>query len=294
MRLRQIEIFYHVYRAGSISGAARDLHVSQPSVSKVLRHAEDQLGFDLFIRQKGRLFPTAAAHELYDEVRDVYRRISAFNRTAGNIRKRKGGHVRLAVLPSLSLSAAPEAIANLRRSHSDLSFELTTLHSDELADALVEKKCDLCVGFEKLEDERIAIQPIGTGHFVMVTREERSAEASDKDMTALNEADFIGMNGSGPLAAMLSKAMEERQIHPNEVVTTHTYHMALALVRKGVGLAITDQFTADSHLGQSLYSYPLEEIPPFPVFAAWLKDNHEPKLIETCVDALSGSISGSG
>ena len=64
MRLRQIEIFYHVYLAGSISGAARDLNVSQPSVSKVLRHAEDQLGVELFLRNKGKLVPTAAAHEL--------------------------------------------------------------------------------------------------------------------------------------------------------------------------------------------------------------------------------------
>ena len=64
MRLRQIEIFYHVYRAGSISGAARNLFVSQPSVSKVLRHLEDQLGFDLFLRDKGRLVATEAAHEL--------------------------------------------------------------------------------------------------------------------------------------------------------------------------------------------------------------------------------------
>ena len=64
MRLRQIEIFYHVYRVGTISGAAQALNVSQPSVSKVLRHAEDQIGFELFQRVNGRLEPTPAAHEL--------------------------------------------------------------------------------------------------------------------------------------------------------------------------------------------------------------------------------------
>jgi DNA-binding transcriptional LysR family regulator len=38
--LRHIEIFHAVYVNGSVSGAARALNVSQPSVSKMLRHAE--------------------------------------------------------------------------------------------------------------------------------------------------------------------------------------------------------------------------------------------------------------
>ena len=44
MRFRQIEVFHAVYTTGSISAAARALHVSQPSVSKVLHHTQYQLG----------------------------------------------------------------------------------------------------------------------------------------------------------------------------------------------------------------------------------------------------------
>ena len=43
MNLRHIEIFHAVYVNGSVSGAARALNVSQPSVSKMLRHAESLL-----------------------------------------------------------------------------------------------------------------------------------------------------------------------------------------------------------------------------------------------------------
>ena len=54
MRLRQIEVFHAVYTSGSISAAARALNVSQPSVSKVLRHTEVQLGLPLFRLSRGR------------------------------------------------------------------------------------------------------------------------------------------------------------------------------------------------------------------------------------------------
>ena len=48
MRLRHIEIFQAIRQTGSVSAAAQLLHVSQPAVSKVLQHAELQLGFPLF------------------------------------------------------------------------------------------------------------------------------------------------------------------------------------------------------------------------------------------------------
>ena len=56
--LRQIEVFHAVYSSGSMTNAAALLNVSQPSVSKVLAHAEQQLGYRLFDRVKGKLIPT--------------------------------------------------------------------------------------------------------------------------------------------------------------------------------------------------------------------------------------------
>jgi DNA-binding transcriptional LysR family regulator len=72
MNFRQIEVFHAVHTSGSITAAARVLHVSQPSVSKILQHTEDQLGFPLFRRLKGRLMPTDEAHLLFREMDEVY------------------------------------------------------------------------------------------------------------------------------------------------------------------------------------------------------------------------------
>ena len=55
MNLRQIEVFRAVMITGSVSGAARLLHVSIPAVSRLLSHTESRLGFLLFERVKGRL-----------------------------------------------------------------------------------------------------------------------------------------------------------------------------------------------------------------------------------------------
>ena len=64
MRTRHIEVFNSIYKTGSVTAAAKLLNVSQPSVSKVLAHAEQQLGFRLFERIKMKLVPTPEANIL--------------------------------------------------------------------------------------------------------------------------------------------------------------------------------------------------------------------------------------
>ena len=53
MRLRHVEIFHAVLTTGSLTGAARMLNISQPAASKVLQHAEQQLGFAAAINTVG-------------------------------------------------------------------------------------------------------------------------------------------------------------------------------------------------------------------------------------------------
>jgi DNA-binding transcriptional LysR family regulator len=291
MRLRQIEIFYHVYRAGSISGAARDLNVSQPSVSKVLRHAEDQLGVTLFLRNKGRLLPTAAAHELFAEAEDIYARLSTFNRSLENISNRRGGHLRLGLLPSLSLSLGPELVSQMLEKDAGTTFELTTLHSVELRSALFEKQVDVTIGFEPIDDMRLRAESIGRGRMVLVSGTSLTEVGSSVDLSILEGAPFISMRDSGPLGLLVGQALDERGLQPKEIVSAHTYHVGLSLVRKRIGMAITDEFTAYSHLASGLHRYPLHSFPKFPMNAAALANHPEQSLIERTMQQAKDAAS---
>ena len=100
MRLRQIEVFHAVYTSGSMTNAAALLNVSQPSVSKVLAHAEQQLGYLLFDRVKGKLVATPEAHRLFAHVSAVYRDVDRLKHVAENLRAGNSGHIRIASTPA--------------------------------------------------------------------------------------------------------------------------------------------------------------------------------------------------
>jgi DNA-binding transcriptional LysR family regulator len=77
MNARQLEVFRAIMRNGSMTAAAEALHVSQPAVSKILRHFESQLGYTLFERLGGRLLPTMEARLRFDDADRMFREIEA-------------------------------------------------------------------------------------------------------------------------------------------------------------------------------------------------------------------------
>ena len=86
VELRLLRYFIAVADAGSVTAAAREVHVSQPSLSRQLRGLERQLGLALFNRGEGRLGLTSAGRHFLPVARDVVARADLATRAAAAIR----------------------------------------------------------------------------------------------------------------------------------------------------------------------------------------------------------------
>lgn len=247
MRLRHIEVFHAVYTSASISNAAKVLNVSQPSVSKVLKHAEDQLGYQLFERIKGKLIPTKEAHRLHSEVAKVYTHLHSLKRLSENLGHPSGGVIRVAVTPALGLNIIPKAVASFLENHPGTRFDLETAHLSEVLSSLNEGKIDLGIVFDPPAYPNIRDYELGKGEFVclapMGTLLPEDEKMSLRDIEA---ADFIKLNGRGPLGRLLTQQIETSGVQFNTVANVETYHMAKALVELGAGVSIVDEITARS------------------------------------------------
>lgn len=245
MRFRQIEVFYAVYTTGSISAAARMLHVSQPSVSKVLHHTQQQLGMELFRLVRGRLVATEEAHTLFAEVSEVFSRLTSLQKTVANLRNLAGGRIRLAVVPSLGLHVAPLAIARFRARHPDVTFDVQTLHHDELFKALYERSCDIAIAYDPPAHPRMVRRDVDTGELVLVCRKEMLPDAGERvPLQVLHGRDLVGLTTGGPVGELLNRELQRHGVVVNEVVSNQTFYIAAELARHGVGMAVVDEFTA--------------------------------------------------
>ena len=159
MKLRHIEVFQAIRQAGSVSGAAQLLHVSQPAVSKVLQHAEQQLGFPLFLRVRGKLLATPEALELEREVAKLSDSLQAVRRLAQNLRRQPGHSLRIGATPALALSLLPRAIGEWSARYPQSGCELATLHSRELVQGLLMRELDLALSLKQPEHPACAAKP---------------------------------------------------------------------------------------------------------------------------------------
>ena len=259
MRLRQIEVFHAVYLSGSMTGAAAMLHVSQPSVSKVLAHAEQQLGYLLFDRVKGKLVPTPEAHRLFGHVSAVYRDVDRLRQVAANLKAGDSGRIRIAGTPAFGVEVLPKAVASFREKYADTIFEIETLHLDQLNEALLESRVDIGLAFDPPETAGIEQRTIATSRFVVLAPADLDFGGKTKLAAHdLRDQPFIGLNSRGPLGRILSTYLEPLHQDLDIVTWSETYHVAKALVSCGTGVTIADEITARSGGTGGVQILPLE------------------------------------
>jgi DNA-binding transcriptional LysR family regulator len=273
LNLRHIEVFHSVYVNGSISRASLALNVSQPAVSKVLKHAQDKLGFALFRLVSGRLIATEEAHVLFRQVAEVYELIGSLQLTALNLGRAEDGHIRLAVLPSLGLGIGPAAVARCRAEMPGVTFDLKTVHHDDIVRSLHERDTDLALGYQPPDDPKLEDVEIGSGELVILYRTDDLPDAPPRlDLGQLQDRDFIVLAGAGPLTHMVSHEVASRLLDITGGISVRTYFLAAALVRYGAGMAIVDEFTARASLAPGLDFRPLDPPVRFSVHCMHLRE----------------------
>lgn len=281
MNLRHIEIFHAVYVNGSVSGAARSLNISQPSVSKTLRHAESLLGFPLFQRGSGRLVPTEDAHILFVEVREIQDRVYALREAGRNLRRGTGGTLRVSALPSLALDALPTAVSRFMRTHDTVKFDLQTVHHDDLLRKLYERETDIAIAYEVPASAPLGNRWLGEGELVALYREQDMPDAPPMlALEALRGRRFISVAASGPIGHIFTQELLRLDLNFDEIVSARTFYVAAALVQQGVGMTVVDSFTAKALLSRGLSMRPLMPQLTFGVQAMFLL-NRPPTALAT-------------
>lgn len=295
MNLRHIEVFHAVYVNGSVSAAARMLNVSQPSVSKVLRHAESLLGFALFHRGAGRLVPTEDAHALFGEVADIQERVRSLRETTRNLKRGTGALLRISSLPALALDALPGAVAQFLTTHREARFDLQTIHHDDLLRRLYERETDLAVAYAVPPGAMLGHVQLGAGELVMLYREADMPNAPERvDIGVIQDRPLVSLATSGPMGQLFSAEIEARGLALDEVVLARTFHIATALVRQGVGVTVVDNFTAAASLTPGLAMRPLADPLRFEVNALFLHERPPTGLATDFLKVLARTIAAIG
>ena len=263
MRTRHIEVFNSIYKTGSVTAAAKLLNVSQPSVSKVLAHAEQQLGFRLFERIKMKLVPTPEANILFKHTSVMEDVLTDINQISERLTEFPVDRVRVSCTPSLGIDFLPNAIAEFKVINPNVDFEISTLHYSYLRNNIKDTSLDLAIAQDQIEDEEIGIIDIKKGTFVIL-------EPLNVDRKKLP---FIKLSINSPIGRKLNKYIEKEKLNIQSSITSDNFQMAASLVNNGIGYTILDEYTAKACQSVNTKITELDQKLHFNISLMFLKNN---------------------
>jgi DNA-binding transcriptional LysR family regulator len=247
--LRALRIFKAVLRIGSVTAAAREVGLTQPAASRLLAQFEEQIGFELFHRDRGRLLPTPDGLLLFE---DVERALDSFDRVfdlARDIDEFRVGHLKIVAPPSFLEGILPDVAAAFLKEFPNVHLTMDS-HSVEAAKSLIASRA-VDAGFVKLPLDRrdLAAETVMRSGTACVLRADHALAASPTITPEQLRGEPLILLGLGRSSRnLVEEAFAQAGVRPRVHVETHTVGSACALVARGVGIAIANSALAASYV----------------------------------------------
>lgn len=259
VHLRQVEAFRAVMETGSVTRAAEAMRVSQPAVSKLLRHFADDCGFALFERSGGRLVPTPEARQLMIEVERVFGGADRIAAAARAIRERRAGQVTIASFAALAVRFVPRAITPFLAARADVHVSLSSRSSPRIIDLVVAQQVD--VGLSLLPVEHPFVTCSELSRFDMLCAVPAAHPLAKRPVIRardLENVPFVALGREDRSRFAIDHALLADGVRPRVQIETQLAESACAFVAGGLGAALIPPFIAGDFAGQGVVAVPFE------------------------------------
>jgi len=231
-------------RSGSISEASRTLLRTQPAVSTMIANIEKELGFNLFVREHGRLTPTAEAYYFLEEAEEVLDRLDRTVRTMSEFGTLDRGSLRIACHPASSGFFLPKVLAEFLKDRPNVKADLMMRTSQVVEDLIASQEYD--IGLAETPSPRSSIK-IETFELECVIALPEADPIADQDVltpTDLKDYPMAMLFGDHPVTLATQDAFARCDTTLNRRFVLRTFLPSLQLVGAGLCGAVVDRITA--------------------------------------------------
>jgi LysR family hca operon transcriptional activator len=291
MELRHLRYFVAVAEAGSLTvAAARELHTSQPSLSRQIRDLEDEVGAQLLRRSARGIELTPAGRAFLDHARSVLSQVEAAAEAARRVAHPAKPCFSMGFLTGHELTWMPEALQILRDELPNIDVMISSQYSPLLADGLLKGKVDAAFLRREQGAPELAFRLLVKEPLVVVLPSDHRLVA----FTAISPRDLVGetfvtVSHTAPvLRGIIDNYLKRSGIKITPAHEADHLAMGMSLIASTRGVGLLPAY-AQNFLPSSITTRPLKgDTPTIDLVLGYKKSNQSPilKLLLSRLDEL--------
>lgn len=278
--------FLAVARAGSLSAAARETGISQPTLGRHVRALEERLGLVLFQRQAQGLEPTDAALPLIEAAQAMAEQAARLSRLAEGGQTTLAGTVRLTASRIVAQHVLPPILARLRRDEPQIQIELVP--SDGIENLLFHQ-ADIAIRMARPEQLDIVarhIAEVPLGLYAAPSYLERFG--TPRDVSDLGAHELVGYDRDTRILTIMSQMGLPAQ-RTDFPLRCDDQNVHWELVRAGCGIGGMQCVVGDGDPAV-VRILPDLALPPLPMWLAMPDSLRRNTRVRRVWDALGDSL----
>ncbi len=242
-----LQLFVDCCRTGSLLMAAEQANLAVSSVSKRIRLLEESLQTSLLRRHARGVTPSAAGEAFLHHAKGLIQAATQMHVDMQDFAKGMTGRVQIAVSASVLQQYLPGQIATFARMHPMVAIDVSEMSSQSVIAAVRSRDAELGICAEVQDDQGLERQAYRKDPLVLlVPKRHPLAKRREIAFAAALESEFIGMQGSSVIQALMEKSAAEADSALRQRIRVATVHSMCRLVEQGLGIGVMPQETATS------------------------------------------------
>lgn len=239
----QVRAFLATVEEGSLSGAARALGLTQPTLGRQVSALEERLGVTLFERSGRTLILTPTGQALVEHVRAMGEAATRLSLVASGQSTSVEGRVKVSASEMYSAYVLPEVIERLRAEHPGIVVEIVATNA--LSD-LRRREADIAIRNTEPTDPEMIARRMADGRGGLYAAPDLIARHGPfRNIDDLAGAPFVGFgDGGGYLNALKGKGIPVTEANLVTCSDNHLVHWELA--RRGLGIGVNGSLIGDA------------------------------------------------
>lgn len=223
-----------------VTAAAQQLHIAQPTLTRMLARLERRLGVALFDRHGRRLSLSTYGRIFYEHARRAQSELDSARREIEDLSNPAAGEIRLGFLGSFGSIVVPRLIAGFTAVSPRVTFMLEEGAAESISDRVLAGFVDVGVVSPRPQQPTLAWRSLFRQRLgVAVPRDHRLMGVAAVSMTDLADEPFVAMHPGFGMRRLLDELCAAAQFQPRIVLESANLITTAGLVAAGLGISLT-------------------------------------------------------